>query len=99
MSSQGDTSPDALLHFGTAVDNNVSEAQFNIILQFVTETPVCCTCPAQELITLTISGNQLILVATILSLFPTIDLILPAQFCPRVDSASNRNEYQEFSWV
>jgi hypothetical protein len=28
----------------------------------------------------------------------SIDLILPAALLPGVDSASNRNEYQEFSW-
>jgi hypothetical protein len=28
----------------------------------------------------------------------SIDLILPAALGPGVDSASNRNEYQEFSW-
>jgi hypothetical protein len=28
----------------------------------------------------------------------SIDLILPAALCPGVDSASNRNEYQESSW-
>jgi hypothetical protein len=28
----------------------------------------------------------------------SIDLILPAVVGPRVDSASNRNENQEFSW-
>jgi hypothetical protein len=28
----------------------------------------------------------------------SIDLILPAALGPEVDSASNRNEYQESSW-
>jgi hypothetical protein len=28
----------------------------------------------------------------------SIYLILPAALCPGVDSASNRNEYQESSW-
>jgi hypothetical protein len=28
----------------------------------------------------------------------SIDLILPAALWPRVDSAFNRHEYQEFSW-
>jgi hypothetical protein len=28
----------------------------------------------------------------------SIDLILPAALGPRVDSASNRNEHQEYSW-
>jgi hypothetical protein len=30
--------------------------------------------------------------------FFSIGLILPAAYCPGVDSASNRNEYQESSW-
>jgi hypothetical protein len=32
------------------------------------------------------------------SLYFSIDLILPAALGPGVDSASNRNEYQQFSW-
>jgi hypothetical protein len=30
--------------------------------------------------------------------FFSIDLILPAHYGPGVDSVSNRNEYQEYSW-
>jgi hypothetical protein len=33
------------------------------------------------------------------SLHFSIYLILPAALGPEIDSASNRNEYQEFSWV